>query len=109
MAKTITLEVEGTRYLLEYTRDSVERVEQQGFTTRGLAESPATMIPILVRGAFAEHHRLTSRNVIDKIYASIHDKDKFVSKLAEMYAEAVETLFAEPDETAGNSNWEANW
>lgn len=109
MAKTITLEVEGTKYVLEFTRDSAKTIEKQGFTPAGLSDTPNFTVPILVHGAFLAHHRLTSSSMIDKIYASIHKKDEFVIKLAEMYSDATNTLFDEPDESAGNSNWEANW
>lgn len=109
MAKTITLEVEGTKYVLEFTRDSAKAIEKLGFTPAGLSETPNFTVPILVHGAFLAHHRLTSSSMIDKIYATIHKKEEFVMKLAEMYSDATNTLFDEPDESAGNSNWEANW
>ena len=109
MAKTITLDVEGTKYTLEYTRDSAKTIEKQGFTPAGLNETPNITVPLLVHGAFLAHHRLTSNTAIDRIYASICKKDEFVIKLAEMYSDVTSTLFDDPDESAGNPNWEANW
>ena len=109
MAKTITLDVEGTKYTLEYTRDSAKAIEKQGFTSAGLNETPNITVPLLVHGAFLAHHRLTSNTAIDRIYASICKKDEFVIKLAEMYSDVTSTLFDDPDESAGNPNWVANW
>ena len=85
-------------------------MERQGFDPHALETTPVTTIPQLVRGAFLAHHRTTTRETIDAIYAAIPEKDKFINALAEMYAEPIEALFAEPtaDETK-NAKWEANW
>lgn len=108
-AKIINIEFEGTRYTLEFTRRSVEQLTRQGFDPHSLATAPILAIPQLVRGAFLAHHRQTTKETIDRIYASIPEKDKFIDALAEMYTEPVEALFDEPRETEGNATWEANW
>lgn len=108
-AKTINLEVNGTRYTLEYTRRTVDNMARQGFKLSGISETPTLSIPLLVHGAFLAHHRTLPNSTIDAIYAAIPDKEGFLGKLTEMYAEPVETLFAEPENDEGNAKWEANW
>lgn len=109
MAKTITIQYEGTEYTLEYTRKSIETMEKQGFVPSDLNDKPMTTIPELVAGAFLAHHRFTKRDVIDAIYAKITNKAEFINTLAEMYNEPLEALINEPEESEGNLSWGKSW
>jgi hypothetical protein len=109
MAKQITFEFEGKNYTLEFTRKSIETMERQGFNVNDISEKPMTTLPALFAGAFLAHHRFVKRDVIDKIYDSLPNKQDLISKLAEMYNEPIEALFEEPKESEGNVSWEASW
>lgn len=105
MAKTITINYEGTEYTLEYTRRSIQEMEKNGFVAQDVEKRPMTVIPELFAGAFLAHHRFVKKDVIDKIFSRLKDKVKLVETLSEMYAEPFETLLEDPDESEGNLDW----
>lgn len=109
MAKQITFEFEGKEYVLEFTRKSIETMEKQGFIASEIAEKPVSTLPALFAGAFLAHHPYVKREVIDRIFDKLTNKQELISKLAEMYNEPIMALVDEPDEEEGNVNWEANW
>ena len=109
MAKTISITYKGTEYTLEFTRKSVETMERQGFVIGDIGDKPISTLPALFAGAFLAHHRSVENGTVEKIFAGIPDKTKFIQKLAEMYNEPLETLLDEPEETEGNLTWGANW
>lgn len=109
MAKTITIKYEGTEYTLEFTRRSIEAMERQGFVIGDVKTKPMTTLPTLFAGAFLAHHRFIKRDVVDAIFEKLSDKEKFLEKLAEMYAEPLEALMDEPEESEGNLTWGASW
>jgi hypothetical protein len=109
MAKQITFEFEGKEYVLEFTRKSIETMEKQGFIASDIVEKPVSTLPALFAGAFLAHHRYVKREVIDKIFDKLTNKQELISKLAEMYNEPIMALMDEPSEDEGNVNWGASW
>jgi hypothetical protein len=109
MAKQITFEFEGKEYVLEFTRKSIETMEKQGFIASEIVEKPVSTLPALFAGAFLAHHRYVKREVIDKIFDKLTNKQELIGKLAEMYNEPIMALMDEPDEDEGNVNWGASW
>lgn len=75
MAKTMTIEHNDAKYVLEYTRKSVEMMERQGFEIEELQRKPMTYLPSLFAGAFLAHHRYVKRDVINEIYAQLPNKE----------------------------------
>ena len=102
MAKTMTIEHNDVKYVLEYTRKSVEMMERQGFEIEELQRKPMTYLPALFAGAFLAHHRYVKRDVIDKIYAQLPNKGDMLGKLVEMYSEPIVALMDDP-EAEGNA------
>lgn len=94
----ITVTYMGKDYTLEYSRNAVKMMEDQGFVLDELGSKPVTMIPILVYYSFHKHHQGIKRSLVDEIYANIQQKfgndeeNGFVQVLLEMYAETVNTL-----------------
>lgn len=110
MAKTITIAYDGKEYTLEYTRASIEKMEQRGFIASELAEKPMSTLPALFAGAFIANHPYVTKQTTDAIFADLPDKQAFIQKLAEMYAEPLEALMDEPKKNAAkNVTWGANW
>ena len=110
MAKQLTLSFEGQDYTLEFTRKSIEKMEQAGFVIGDAMEKPMTTLPTLFAGSFLAHHKWVKQDTIDKIYAEIPNKEDFFGKLVEMYAEPIEALFDEPKgEAEKNAQWVANF
>lgn len=111
MAKQLTIkDPTGKEYKLEYNRRSIQELEQKGLDVTQMDSKPATMLPLLIEGAFLMHHRGLATDKIDKIYASVTDKQGFIEALAEMYAEPLEALLEDPKEAKGkNASWTKSW
>lgn len=111
MAKTIEFKAsDGMTYTLEFSRRTVSDMERAGFRLNDISDKPVTSYPLLIRGAFKCHHRKMKEDEIDKIYSALRNKDAFIEKLAEMYADTVNSLFDEPEEDEKNAvDWKANF
>lgn len=107
MAKQLTFSYNDKEYTLEYTRNTVRQMEEQGFVARDIETKPMTILPALFAGAFLAHHRFEKKTVIDEIYSKLKDKPSLIERLAEMYNEPVSSLLDEPDQ--GNLEWTPNW
>lgn len=110
MAKQMTLTYGGQEYTLEYTRKSIEKMEAQGFKIGEVSNKPVTLFPLLFAGSFLAHHRWVKQDLIDEIFEEIPNKEQFMDKLIEMYAEPIEALFDEPQgDSEKNAQWEVNF
>lgn len=111
MAKQMTIvdNTSGKTYTLEFTRKSIQKMEESGFTAEGLKDKPMTMIPELFAGAFIAHHPFLKRADIDNIFDHLSNKKEMFPKLVEMLNEPIQALMGEPEESEGNSNWAASW
>ena len=112
MSTTITVTYKDTDYVLEYSRTTAKQIEDNGFILDQLTDKPATMIPLLVYGAFAKNNRGIKRSLVDEIYANLVNKvgadgeEGFINILAEMYSETVSTLVGDEPADEGNA---ATW
>jgi len=111
MGKYITLtdKTTGKVYTLEFNRKSIEMMERQGFILDELTDKPATMLPMLFRGAFLMHHPTVRRDVIDALYDAIPNKTALIEKLSEMYSEPLLTLISDSEVDEGNVEWGASF
>lgn len=106
MSKKITFTYKDKEYTLEFTRRSIQTLEKQGFVIGEIENKPLTTLPQLFAGAFIANHRFVSKDTIDEIYNKMPDKNELVAKLAEMYAEPINALLADPEESSeGNVQW----
>lgn len=112
MSTKITLTYKNNDYVLEFSRATAKQIEDQGFILDQLGDKPATMIPLLVYGAFMKNNRGIKRAMVDEIYENVVNKvgdDKqegFINILGEMYAETVSTLVGDAPVDEGNA---ATW
>ena len=87
-------------------------IEDQGFVLDHVGDKPATLIPLLVYGAFMKNNRGIKRALVDEIYENLVQKvgrdgeEGFINILAEMYAETVSTLTDDSRIDEGNA---ATW
>lgn len=109
MAKQIIFQFEDKDYILEFTRKSIETMERQGFIVSEVTEKPVSTLPVLFAGAFLAHHRFVKKDVIDKIFDKLTNKQDLIGKLAEMYNEPIMALMDEPEGQEGNVEWEASF
>ena len=114
MAKTITFTFEKTAYTLEYTRETVSALEQNGLTlsdVQNIGEKPMNTVMMLFTGAFMAHHRkaATISGLIERIWDSLPNKREMIQALVEMYTEPLDALMEEPGEDAkGKTEWKVN-
>ena len=104
---TINLTYGKTEYVLEYNRQSVKTMENQGFILEELTKKPANMIPLLFAGAFIKNHsgkNGVKRKVIDEIFDNIDNRTELMEALMEMYAETLGSL-TEGNGGEGNVSW----
>lgn len=111
MSTVITVTYKKEEYTLEFSRNAVKQMEQQGFVLDQIGDKPMTMVPLLVYGAFVKNHKGIKRTLVDEIYDHITDKlgdgeTGFIQALLEMYAETINTL---TDNTAADEGNAATW
>ncbi len=93
MANTqITFNYDGKEYCLEYTKETVKKMEDKGFSPQKILDAPMTYLPELFRGAFLANHQFTNRRVIDDIFSALDDRDELVNVLIKMYNEPIKAL-----------------
>ena len=114
MSTTITVTYDKQTYNLEYSRNAVKTMEQQGFVLDQIGDKPMTMVPLLVYGAFIKNHKGIKRALVDEIYEHIADKvgdgdTGFIQALLEMYSETVNTLTDNSSVDEGNvATWKVS-
>lgn len=112
MATKITVTYKEEDYVLEFSRATAKAIEDQGFVLDQVGDKPATMIPLLVYGAFMKNNRGIKRKLVDEIYENLVKKvgeegeEGFINVLGEMYAESVSTLTDDKSIDEGNA---ATW
>ena len=105
MAKQIKLKHENKEYTLEFNRKSVETMEKQGFSLSEISDKPMSVLPNLFASAFLMHHKFEKREVIDKIFNGVRNREALFSTLVDMYNEPIVALMSEPTDDEGNVEW----
>ena len=109
MAKRIKIEYDGVKYTLEYSRKTVQAMEEAGFRIDEMDSMPMTMLPKLFSGAFLMHHSRVKRELVDEIFDAQKGKTKLLHALTELYLEPFKAMFGEDgedeDEDEGNFGW----
>lgn len=114
MAKTITFTFEKTAYTLEYTRETVSIMEQNGLKLSDIQnlteDKPLTTIMVLFRGAFLAHHKRAASitGLVERIWESVPDKGEMLKVLIEMYTEPLQSLLSDPEDEKGKTSWTVN-
>ena len=105
MSKKIEFEYEDKKYVLEYNRDAVKVIENQGFDINKFTDKPMTMIDLAFKGSFIKNHRNEKNAKVEEIYANMGDKESLAKTLLEMIQETYDTLFEEQEDKAKNIGW----
>ena len=112
MSTKINISYQEKDYTLEFSRQSVKQMENQGFVASQVEDKPMTMIPLLVRGAFYKNHRGIPSEKVDEIYDNLANKmgegeeAGFIVALMKMYAETLNTLMDDKKAKSGNvASW----
>ena len=106
-ANCITFDYKGNHYCLEYTRESVKRMEAAGFKPGESGSTPLIELDMLWAGAFYKNHRNTSSKVIENLLEQMTHKVKLLETLRTMIAETYNSLIDE--EAEGDEGNAPNW
>lgn len=101
----ITFEYENTEYTLEYTADSLKKMQNMGFNFGAIDEKILTVGEDLFCGAFIANHSNVMRKKRVEIYHAVGeqaDGEALVDVLMEMVNEAVDEI----NYHEGNTKWE---
>lgn len=88
----VTFTHNGEKYTLEYTLDTVKKMENAGFSVDKFLEEPANGITTLFAGAFIAHHKHVKRDKIEEILRDMEDSKELLSTLVEMYNDPINSL-----------------
>ena len=102
----LKVEYKGKNYDLGFTRNSVVMMERNGFDVGKISHMPMTMIPMLWQGAFVAYNKGVKRSLMDEIYDHLPNRQELLGALTELYAETLNTLTDDPEESQGNAKWE---
>lgn len=103
MKKKVTLVYKDNTYTLGFDRDSVRKTEQMGFDVYRANNMPATMLPILFKGAFLKYHKRVTNKLIDEIFDAVSDMDGLIDVLTDMYLDALNSML--DDDDTKNVKW----
>lgn len=93
-------------YVLEFTRDSVKKMEKKGFDAAEVVKKPMSLLPELFAGAFIAHHPFVREKLINEIYTAFDDKGELLNALCEMYSLVIEDFVAELEKSNNGLKWE---
>ena len=94
-------------YFAEFTRNTAKAIEERGFNLELIGSQPNKMIPLLIQGAFMKNHPTLKYQKVEEVYLAQTHKGDLIGKLAEMYAETVNSLVGNEEEDDGkNATWE---
>ena len=103
----IKYEYDGVKYTLQYTRASVEFIEDElGFDINSAKGKVVSSALKLFRGAFIANHPRVNQDLIDEMYDLFEDKQGLFKNLLDMYVETYNALFEEPKDDGKNIKWE---
>lgn len=99
----------GTKYTLEFNRESVQYAERNGFDIDDVDVHPMTRIPEFFFYAFRMHHKYIDRKKTDEI---LFDKDNglgglpegMLVRLAELYAAPFNAFKRDDEENEGKNS-----
>lgn len=101
--KKVTIDYKDNTYTLAFDRDSVRKTEQMGFKTSAFNDMPATMFPILFKGAFLKYHKRVANKIIEEIFDNVDDLAGLLEVIVDMYMDALNSML--DGEDTKNVKW----
>lgn len=102
----ITFEYDGDEYTLEYTADSLKKMQDRGFNFNDMNSRLLTAPEELFDGAFIANHKNVSRKKREEIFRELvgenEDGEDLFEVLAEMVNEAIDEIM---NPHKGNVKW----
>lgn len=95
----------GTRYELDYNRESVRFAEARGFKLDEIGDYPQTVIPNLFYYAFRMHHRKVSKEFTDRFLDEAGGlSEAMLERLIKLYAQARSSNVIRDEEDSGKNS-----
>ena len=96
-ANMIEFEYNGKAYCLEYTPDTIKRMEANGFKINEIGDMPATRLEQLWAGAFLAHHRkAVGDGIPEKLFKQMKRREELLKKLIATKREECRRISAIP-------------
>lgn len=108
MSKTIEFTYKDVDYKLEYTRQTLEKMEADGIVLSEMNRKPVTILPKLFQYAFYAHHKRIKKTEVEEIFHMFTNKNEMYTKLSEMATDTLNTLFEE-NNSKNALSWKANF
>lgn len=108
MSTKLTITDNRKTYVLEFTRDTVSRMERAGFVVQNFGNAVMNDSMMLWNGAFLANHPNVSTAVKDALWEKMGNKADLLQKLMEMYTEPLTALMADPDDKSGELSWKVS-
>lgn len=103
--KQITFEYEGKEYTLCYTRMSVKKMEQNGFSATEAEHHQMTAIYDLFAGALLAKHGNLTKSTVEKMFDRQGDLADLANDLMAMYKDVFTTTQNSEGEIKRTKNW----
>lgn len=95
----IVIDYEGSKYTLEYNRDSIRYLEEvYNFSYQDMERMKLSKLPDLFFCGFRMHHPNMKRQTSDTIFSLVGDKTGLMAVLLDLYRYALMSMFDEPEE-----------
>lgn len=101
----MNFDYKGNHYTLGFTRRTALAMEQSGFNIYEIETKPLTRIPQLWNGAFMLYHKRVTEDQKREIWNHMRRKDEIVTRLGEMYMDAVASLVVDNEEDEDNEDF----
>lgn len=104
-ATKIEFEYKGKNYTLQYTADSLKKMEEQGVDFTALGKKILTAGETLFIGSFIANHPETPRSFAKEIYQEIKGEAEGGEALDDVLFEMFNEAIAEITQRSGNLGW----
>lgn len=105
----VRLKYDGRTYTLRFTRKTVERLEQSGYSREAFGAQPLTMAGILFYYAFTADHPSVTKKKTDEIMTHIPNLMDLLKKLMELADAPALALFTDPEDDEEGPEKNATW
>lgn len=100
---SIKINYDNKDYTLEFTKESIRKMERMGFRVMEYGNAPVTDSETLFAGSFLARHPEVKRATIMEIFDEIPNRGKLLQRLFEMYLEQATGL---QNDESGKAKWE---
>lgn len=104
--RRIKFDYNGKSYTLEFTADSLKRMQANGFNFGDIASQVVTVGEDLFAGAFIANHQSVPHRKRVEIYHELSEESAEGDKITETLVAMVNEAFEEINQHKGNVKWE---